>query len=178
MFEHLATYNTILVTGPQRSGSRIAAKMVAADTGHTYVDETQFGVYNLRDFAILLRGRGIVVQCPTMSHVIHGVSQDHGTLVVFMMRDVDDIANSEERVKWDRGVYIELAHFGYHGRRAKSYRLSGGQVAPLKYKRWEMWQKDLVWHHLELQYESLAGHPLWVPKEDRLYWTPEQTAND
>ena len=178
MFEHLAHHAIILVTGPQRSGTRIAAKMIAHDTGHTYVDEEAFGTYNLRDFTLILRRSNIVVHCPAMSHVIHGVAECHDILVVFMLRDTDDIAASEARIQWDRGPYIELAHFGYHGKRAKTYRLRGGQIAPLKYKRWEMWQKALVWHHLELSYESLAAHPLWVPKEDRHNWTPEQTSND
>ena len=41
VFEYLLHYHYVIVTGPQRSGTRIGAKMIAYDTGYTYVDEAE-----------------------------------------------------------------------------------------------------------------------------------------
>jgi hypothetical protein len=174
MFEDLVQYDHILVTGPQRSGTTIAAKMIAADTDYRYVDESEYDVHLEEAFADLLaQEHHIVVQCPSMSHIVHQVVNEH-TLVVMMMRDCDDIAASEERVGWTVGPYPELYTFGMSPRQAVSFRRRGGQVAPLKYARWKE-QREQVPHYLELAYESLAAHPLWVPKERRVDFAPRQT---
>lgn len=176
MFEHLARYDKILVTGPQRSGTTVAAKAISQDTGHRYVDEDEYGVHSEEAFIELLEGsHRIVIQCPTMSHIVHQVATSD-TLVVMMMRDCDDIRASEERVEWTVGVYQELYRFGMSPRQARSYRKKGGQVAPLKYRRWQEEQRDLIPHWLELEYESLSGHPLWVPKEQRTHFEARQIA--
>ena len=176
MFEHLAIYDQILVTGPQRSGTTIAAKMIAQDTGHRYVDEVEYGTHSEEAFLDLLRtSHRVVVQCPAMCHVVHQVAAS-STLVVMMIRDCDDIQASEERVGWTIGVYQELYTFGMTPLRARAYRMKGGQVAPLKYRRWREEQRDLVPHYLELEYEALSTHPLWVPREQRVHFTARQTA--
>src|SRR5579875_68345 len=69
MFEHLAVHPMIVVTGPQRSGTRIAARMIAADTGHRFVDETEFLIKDEARFRALFRspgGEAFVVQAPHM----------------------------------------------------------------------------------------------------------------
>lgn len=174
MFEHLARYDQILVSGPQRSGTTIAAKMIAQDTGHRYVDEDEFNVHSEEAFTNLLTKHRIVVQCPSMSHIIDQIATPD-MLVVMMMRDEDDIAASEKRVDWSAGVYQELYRFGMSPRQARSYRLHGGQVAPLKYRRWREEQRARIPHYLEVEYESLSVHPLWVPKELRAGFAVRQT---
>lgn len=174
MFEDLAQYDCILVSGPQRSGTTIAAKMIATDTGHRYVGEDEYGVYSEEAFVDLLATEHhIVVQCPTMSHIIHEVANTN-ILVVMMMRDLTDIAASEKRVGWTVGPYPELYKFGMSRRQAVSFRRRGGQVAVLKYERWKG-QREQIPHYLELEYESLVAHPLWVPKEQRMSFGPRQT---
>ncbi|OBX35665.1 hypothetical protein A8U91_04739 [Halomonas elongata] len=42
MFEHLADETTIIVTGAHRSGTTIAAEMIAADTGKPCIREEAF----------------------------------------------------------------------------------------------------------------------------------------
>lgn len=177
MFEHLAKYDVILVSGPQRSGTRIAAKIFAADTGHRYIDENGFGIYDEYKFRVILQQRKIVVQCPPMSHIIHEVATDD-TLVVFMIRDLDDIVASERRINWTIGPYKELANYGLPRQAARRYRQHGGQVAPLKYAYWWGTQRAQVPHYLELEYESLSAHPLWVPKERRANFKARQTETD
>lgn len=174
MFEHLSRYDKILVTGPQRSGTRIAAKMVAHDTSFEYVDEDMFGVRELNLFEQIMEWHQIAVQCPTMSHCIHKYTDDE-TLVVFMIRDVEDIIASERRIDWHNGPYFELMNYGYSSRQAVSFRRRGGHVAPIKYAYWLTKQRRHIPHYLELEYESLAAHPLWIPKEQRVNFTTKQT---
>jgi len=174
MFERLTKHNVILVSGPQRSGTTIAAKMIAADTGYGNIDETGYGVYSRKRFTAIICQDRIVVQCPTMSHVLHKVATDE-TLVVFMVRDLEDIVASERRINWTIGPYKELANYGLSRKAARRYRHHGGQVAPLKYAFWWGTQRELVPHYLELDYESLSAHPLWVSREQRAQFNAKQT---
>ena len=166
MFENLKQYKRILVTGPQRSGTKIAARMIAADTGYKYIDENVFS-FNEDKFAKIILAEFIVVQCPTMSSTIEYYAEDD-TLIVFMFRDLDDIADSEDRMGWTVGDYQELYKFGMTVNQARMFRRDGGRTAPLKYKLWAG-QKTVIKHYLELEYESLSDHPLWIPKEKRIY---------
>ena len=140
--------------------------MIAADTGYEYVDEAAF-VFNADKFAKTILAESIVVQCPTMSSTIEYYAEDD-TLIVFMFRDIDDIARSEDRIGWAVGAYKELKSLGMISNHAIKYRRGGGRTAPLKYKLWTG-QKTIIKHYLELEYESLSDHPLWVPKEKRVY---------
>ena len=175
MFKNFVKYNHILVTGPQRSGTAIAAKMIAKDTGHKYVDEYDYDTANEDKFLVVLaNNKNIAVQCPAMSHLVHEIA-DEDTLVVVMMRNCDDIVASEKRVRWFVGPYTELARFGMSRYRAKRFRLQNGRVSELKYKRWREEQRDKIPHYLELEYESLSGHPMWIPKEKRVNFGGKQT---
>ena len=176
MFKDLTRYDVILVSGPQRSGTRIASQMISADTGHCYVDEDTFEVYDESLFrATIGQMHHIVIHCPSMSHIMHEVSGEN-VLVVWMLRDLEDIAASERRVNWSIGPYAEMANYGMSDLPALRYRRHGGQVAPLKYARWWGYQRERVQHWLELRYESLAKHSLWVPKEQRVDFATKQTA--
>lgn len=175
MFKKFAKYNHILVTGPQRSGTAIAAKMIAKDTGHKYVDEYDYQTIHEDKFlAILANNNNIVVQCPAMSHFVHKIADD-STLVVMMMRNCDDIVASEKRVRWFVGPYTELARFGVSRKEAKRFRMRGGRVSELKYKRWREEQRGKIPHYIELEYESLSAHPMWIPKEKRVNFGGKQT---
>jgi len=152
--------------------------MIAQDTGHVYVDETEFGTHDRDLFDTILMERDqIVVQCPTMCYAIHKYSTAD-TLVVMMMRDVDDIVASEQRVGWTVSPYNELANYGLSRRQSKSYRLHEGQVAPIKYHHWYTIQRDQIENCLELEYESLSEHRLWVPKGQRVNFKADQTEVD
>lgn len=163
-FAGLSEYSRIVVTGPQRSGTTIAAKMVAADTGHTYIDEDDFGITDVTRFDAVLAGHRIVVQAP---HMLRRVA-DHppaGTLIVLMRRPVADIHASERRISWGDG-----------SRRAELRALgaSEGDPATLKYAYWDRHAGNVP-NLLELSYADLAGHPLYVPSEQRVAFGPRQT---
>lgn len=168
MFEHLAEFNQILVTGPQRSGTTICARMVAEDTGHEYIDEAVFNVHRW-DYlqGILEAWDKIVVQCPAVAHCIHQVPDD--ALVVWMMRPPRDIIASQERIGWKEEP-IELAKY----RPLINGNFHGAGIAEVKNGFWNVAQKPVIKHWLEVEYDSLAEHPLWVPQELRTDWGPRR----
>lgn len=173
MFESLAEHARILVTGPQRSGTTIAARMIAHDTGYLFVPEERFGTDKRRAFEGMLKSDHFSVQCPTMCRWIHEYADDE-TLVVMMIRDTDNIRASEERISWGVGAYPELMRYGMSIRQARSFRLRGREIAPIKYAYWRDRQRSSIPHWLELEYESLSEHPLWVPKEERACFRARQ----
>ena len=174
MFEHLIQYQQIFVTGPQRSGTRIAAKMIAEDTGYEYIDEHEFGIHSKKQFKKIARRDYSVIQCPGVNHVIDQVSTTDN-LVVMMIRDIDDILASEKRIGWFYGVYDELIKYDIPYEELNQHAKTGCPVALLKYDLWETELKDRIFNYFELDYDSLSDHPLWVPKELRTDFGAEQT---
>jgi hypothetical protein len=78
VFEELAQYGQIVVTGPQRSGTRIATQMIASDTGHRYVDEAKFGVRDVEAWLRALDGGNVVVQSPGLAkHIVDDPPPGH-----------------------------------------------------------------------------------------------------
>lgn len=169
MFEYLKDFPVILVTGPQRSGTRICAKMIAHDTGHRFVDEREIHTDSLYElFWQILHGRpdgeSIVVQCPALCYVIHRIPNmiPDETAVVMVQRSLKDIHASQMRVNWE-WEFVELLHYPL-----------GHRAAHSKYYNWR-WQKKNIEHHFDVYYDRLEGHPLWVPKEQRKDWDAWQT---
>ena len=163
MFGFLSQYRSILVTGPQRSGTRICAKMISQGTGYEYLDERLAGplggslIYATRQ----LERDNVVLQAPGVSHVCHEMPKD--VLVVMMMRNIDDIIRSQERLGWEC-EHIELSKY-----LLKPWE---GPIAAIKYIVWEE-QKKSIKSWLEIEYEDLCCHPLWV--SDRKGWEWNQT---
>jgi hypothetical protein len=165
MFEWLAKYEKIFVTGPQRSGTRICAKMIAHDTGHEYVDETDINMdsfYNL--VSHLASKMKIVIQCPTLCRYIHFFTSDDNA-VVLMRRDIKDIIGSQNRIKWGM-EWLELIR----------YDRSAGVISEIKYDFWEKNQREHIKNAFEIEYGSLKKHPLWIGKKERENFLPMQIA--
>lgn len=168
-------YRAILVTGPQRSGTRIGAKIIAHDTGHAYIDENEFDVRKVELFREVVKGNNIVVQCPGMCRTIEQYSAQD-VLIVLMRRAIKDIIASEKRVGWQTGPYSEYELYGIRRQVAKWYR--GRDLKPiseLKYRYWDEYQKAKIMNYIELEYESLSGHPLWIPAASRRHFEATQT---
>jgi hypothetical protein len=163
MFEHLGKFALILVTGPQRSGTTIAARMIAADTGKQYVDEQAFEATDeIRFEAVLADLDGGVVQCPGMAFQIHRQGARDDVAVVFVRRAEEDIIASQRRIDWTHNDF-EASRYG-----------RAGIAARIKYEAWDDWQRSLVRHPYDVEYERLAAHQLWVSKERRRDFSPRQ----
>lgn len=162
MFSHLSVFRSILVTGPQRSGTTICAKMIAADTGLTFIPEEKVGISSEKKLREKLAAGGCVVQCPSLCCLAHDLA-DEATAVVLMRRPVEDIVRSQERIGWSH-EQLELERYG----------LTEGVIAEVKYNHWDA-GKHQAPHSFEVDYNSLSAHPLWVPADRRANFKPRQT---
>jgi len=161
-------FRVVLVTGPQRSGTQIGALAIAHDSGMGVVWERAFSVHKTDIWRqIVKHSRNVAVQCPSMCRYVHheGIGQRSDVAVVVMRRGLDDILASQERINWT-GEAEELAR----------YPNARSPIATVKYDYWDTVQKLFVVHWFDLPYESLRGHPLWVPKEERIDWAKRQTS--
>jgi hypothetical protein len=166
VFEALRRHRRIAVTGPQRSGTTIAAKMIAADTGYRCFDELDYGVFDTDRWRGLMSVDGAVVQCP---HMLKDIVDDPppDIFVVLMRRDLPAIHASAVRIGWRDhpwGNVAELWKFG----------LREGDSASVKYEYWEGSPKSFP--YVELPYDLLRRHPLFVSDELRRRFRPKQTA--
>lgn len=163
MFEHLGYWPRIVVTGPQRSGTTIAATMIAADLDYRAVDEGEWGTYDELALRRLLCETRIVVQAP---HPLRALC-DHpppATLIVCMIRPLAEIHASEHRIGWrERYGHEELLPF----------RAVEGDPATIKYAYWAAHRPACS---DEVLYADLAAHRLWVDAQDRTGWHAKQTA--
>jgi hypothetical protein len=175
MFEHLAERSErILVTGPHRSGTTVAAQMIAADTGYRYVDELDFDGRNLMFFGVQLETPRVVVQCPGLLKVLVDYPPPN-TLLVLMRRPLEEIHRSEERLKraMSDGGGLELV---LNRCELPTFGLSeGDDVAAAKYAYWDDHTPE---NSIEISYESLAQHWAFVEASKREDFHIKQTAVD
>jgi hypothetical protein len=166
MFEWMSNrFEKIIVTGPQRSGTTICARMIAQDTRYRFVIEMDIGVNDLDRLRDLVEHNTFfVVQCPALCRYVHEFSApDVG--IVLMRRDIQDILASKERINWN-GTQEELERYG----------VTCGVSAEVKYHYWDTYQKWVIQNPIEIPYEALSIHPLWVPKALRVNFEPHQTS--
>jgi hypothetical protein len=164
LFHSLVDYKLILVTGPQRAGTRICARMIEHDTKHQYVDEHDFFYQSVSHFNNLINktNKPMVIHCPAMCHKIHEYSNDH-TMIVMVVRDISQIVASQERIKWnDRKELV------------KYNREKGVIISEVKYAHWLSRQRRLISNYLEVYYCDLKSHELWIDKQHRLDFTKHQ----
>ena len=156
----------VIVTGPQRSGTTFAAKILANDLHAKNVDEREINWVDLHKLHQLLssRFRRHVIQCPCLSSMVHFISSPE-TAVVFMIRDLDDIYRSEKRVQWP-----------HNRQEIRRYFRADGQSAEIKYDAWRQFQREkMKVPFFELEYESMKSHDLWINKEARSDFNSKQT---
>jgi len=165
MFAHLKKHRVILVTGPHRSGTTIAARMIAADTGHDFVIEDEIGFSKVNLLALFIQSDygPLVVQCPFLCNHIgeleFSIGLDYSEVCVVMLhRYVKDIIASEEKV-----LHVNFDALGLAQKRSIGDK-SERHVSDMKYANWDR-QRKRIKHTFDLGYESLRDHPMWL--EDR-----------
>lgn len=167
----LQKYRSVLVTGPQRAGTTIAAHILAEELGLRYVDEEEFGIHDAPKAEWLMLHGAVVVQGPALSHVAHLF---YDVAVVMVLRDLGEIHESEERTQW-RTLYDGA---NVRAERAKYKAVFGEEMedtALTKYHFWETYQRAILGDRaFELDYNSLKGHKLWLNKAERQNFTIRQ----
>ena len=166
----LAGFTRVVVTGPQRSGTTIAATILSRELGYSLILEEQFRERDIFRFINTLNNlRNCVVQAPALASIAHHLT-DPDLAIVFMIRDHSEIILSERRIDW-------LSNHDA-GERA-NYFISDGSI-PIGVLKTQMWRKfqscQLGGTGFELDYASLSISPLWVSKERRVNFGPRQTA--
>lgn len=197
MFSKLREHSAIFVSGPQRSGTRICAKMIAHDTEHRFIDETEAkwlflgrGIAdrdtNWDDVAHIVVAHAqslideetnFVFHCPTFMPWIHRINGAH---VVVMRRSIADIVKSAIRIQWKKGRQeLEYNKMGYtrFGRKKENLGLTktSEPISKLKYEYWDSCQKSGIVGHQEVEYDSLSDHSLWVSPNNRSNFRWNQT---
>jgi len=164
-------FNHILVTGPQRSGTTIGARIIAYDLNFPGMDETMISThsYDLAK-ARFATNKKLVIQAPGLSACCHRFPDD--VLIVFMERNDDEIVKSQKRIGWG---YMEfeylmyLENFGYLEKETP--------ISVFK-KRMFLIQRKEIAHWIKLDYNSFCLHKFWLKPEDRIGFHAKQTALD
>ena len=131
----------IIVTGPQRAGSRIAAHILCSDLNGVFVDELEYR---------LPLPSNAVVQAPfllkavvELSHIIPNVKFG------FMYRPVEDIVKSMQRIEWYQDYTTDPDFYFNYVKHCYEY------IDLLKRTlREDQW--------FDIHYESLSTHPLFI----------------
>ena len=169
----------ILVTGPQRSGTTIATYILAKELEGRFCWERFIGTRDFPRFIKLtesMKEDTYVVQGPAICHKLLEVPED--IAIVFMKRDTNDIIASEKRVGWRRpdGTGQNI------GERKRFIEWEDQldmtqEVSDVKCEYLEKIVKPVIKNDLyELDYESMASHPLWIDKDARKDFKSHQLA--
>lgn len=168
----------VLVTGPQRSGTTIAAHVIAQELGFRYVDEDEFGIHDGPRATEIMRQGKVVLQAPALCHVAHEAA-DIGVPVVMVRRRLDEIEKSEHRVHW-RTMYDGLNLKAEQWKYWKCYGIpfaDSKRIALIKYEVWDKIQKAQC-VSFDLDYASLVDHPLFKEESERKDFAPRQWQKD
>ena len=149
MFKKLNKYKAIIVTGIQRSGTRVCAKMIAHDTGYKYIDEKNFG-YDIERFFDYCAKDNVVVQAPNMCKFVHLLSCKEN-LVIFMLRSYKDILKSQKKLhNFLLSKPNELAQY------SEEYENCKVDLNFIKMDYWFRFQRDNIENSMEVNYEDLV----------------------
>ena len=134
-----------LVTGPQRSGTTIAAHILSCELNLQYIDEFDVDFNNLPD--------DCVVQAPfALKHIVELAFRYPTLHFVYIIREPDEIIASMERIQWFK-AYIDDPQF--YSTYITQCRLMWTAYKSLLPERWT-----------ELNYSSFESHPLFVKDRD------------
>ena len=154
-------FKKIVVVGPQRSGTRFTTWVLSEDLGYTFIDQKGIGLANWsRLLGQLDNHVKVVIQGTGCTHKIHELGRDD-TLVVWVVRNPDEIDASEKRIRWG-------AHNLEAGKLPENWWDRQNELlCQARYRYWTEVQRDQLPHWLEIRYDDLKHHHLYMPKEER-----------
>jgi hypothetical protein len=140
--------------------------MLASDWGWQYLTEENYGVQDEQRFMSIVRNvERVVIQAPAMTHMMIHMANVN-VFVVWMMRPLADILRSQKRIGWECYEAVERAKYAESD--------NDMPIAAIKYKQWERDRSKVA--HVELSYDSLRSHPMFINKAKRRAFGPRQTA--
>lgn len=187
--ESLKGYRNIIVIGPQRSGTTFTAQAIAKDLGYEYIDEDVFRVRDQEVFKKLNQTTNRVFQAPALTYNIHNLIEE-GDLVVFMVRKWSDIlksVNKKNKGKMSQYIYYKgsddvarlnedkyiSADSGYRDFFNNDVYEGDVYIWNLIYKAWKVYQTPRIENTLNIWYESMKKHEMWLDKPNRSHFGPK-----
>jgi len=188
LLEALRAFSRILVTGPQRSGTTIAAKIIAKELKYRFLDEldiksdgnlwpedVQKALANPDPFLKLIGPagkelKGIVVQSAGISYWAHRLAEEKNLAVVFCVRDLDEIYTSQLNWGWLGCSDYRTTVIKYRQMPELADKIDGdANPAKMAYMAWFDYQQyQLEGMAFEFWYRWLKDTPYWVPTEKRV----------
>ena len=181
----ISKFKKVLVTGPHGAGNKITATIISNDFDLPYIrgeqtwkswdykDPEPMGLFSFHE---RLKDESWVIFGPSQSSHLHNIAhylQD--VLVVFTYKNIDEIKDYSTRNRFVRNI-THLNEWETHRNIIdKDFPelsfLKNWEIEEMTYFLWEVKQKNLLPNWIEVDHSSLAGHELWVPKENRRHFT-------
>lgn len=173
LFNHLQSYQIIIVTGPHRAGTTITAAMITNDLDYDFVEDAQGQIEKLPELCRPLRRT--VFHAPSRCHYVHHLADIPGLAVVMVIRDIEAIIASEKRIPW-----------AFEPQQIKHYKKATPKpefeiqspVSRVKYRYWQEVQKpifDQKGNGYEVYYPvDIKNHSMWVSYAQRSNFTANQ----
>jgi hypothetical protein len=181
-------YKNIIIVGPPRSGTTFTGRAIAHTLSYKYIDENTFNNRDVRIFNNLIKNGNNVIQAPGFTHIAHLIANPH-ILIVFLVRKWSDITKSLVRTngkisdwqytstlyeyelynRMNPGIRTHCTPF--HDPNVKQYFDKyidkKGYAIDMHYKMWKYYQRNQIPNWIQLDYESMNSHPMWVEKNER-----------
>jgi hypothetical protein len=167
----LSSKTKIFVTGSERSGTRITARIIADIMDFKYIDEGFPHCKLHNDWETTIKDHSkFVLQCPRHSSCCHRFCFDEEVLIVFCRRDLDEIIASQKRIGW-RASKKEYDRYIKQFPKLFAERpdLLDLHISELKYLCWDDIQKPMLHDdfYYDCYYGSLNDHRFWKQKDRR-----------
>lgn len=174
-------YTTIIVSGPQRSGTTYIGNMLSEDLNYHYIDENDVEVYKFTTVTNIIndnKNQRKIIQMPAMSHCLHRIT-DKDTLIIFMYRDNDDIQKSMDRVNLHKWTDIDFVNYKRVFPTFIDKIDSFKELYVMKKWFWENIQKPICrCDYLDVSYEIVKQTKNYIEPNERINFTLKQIKKD
>lgn len=172
LLSRAANFSRIVVLGLQRSGTHVAAEILAHERSLPLYSERDFNYTSCQPGTDRIQvpieqfvndHPSFVLQAPALLHAANAFSRDD-LLVVFVARAADEVRASRvrsqwpgeasERLKYERAEYNEL------------YR-PGCDLVDMQLAVWEKVTKPMLKHVHSVPFHAFSAHEFWLSERDR-----------
>lgn len=173
LVEVVGQYRLVVVSGCQRSGTHIMAKILAHELDWECIPDHDYDADNPDEWAnLVLYRQHITIHCPHMTHLLHLVPDD--VAVVYMLRPADEIEASFKRVNPGQKSCCSDRQMLFYQTSGISGKVTGKAWTIVRNTYWEFRQRVILGERgYSFQYHDLEEHPLFV--KNREGWTMNQT---
>lgn len=163
----LKKYEKIIVTGPPRSGTTIAALIIAKELNYKFIDESWYDANNPQKFMFFFGlPRKMVIHTTAFLKDIHVLKNFPKVLVERKIEDIlesfDNTKNFSMKIATSHGLMTQVGEQEQEIL-LKHYGKKSGCIPKIIYKHFKKYNKDYYF----IKYDSLREHEKFVPKHIR-----------